>query len=348
MPADRETDGNVRLERIERLEDLRDDWERLAEATAHPFATFEWNSEWWRRFGAGRELYSFACRDAAGTVVAILPLYVGLTRPLRVARFLGYGDLASPLCAPADRPLAARALQAALRTPDGRCRLLLAERLPGGEGWGELLGGRLLRRHHDPVLRFEGLGWDEWLAARSKNFREQVRRRERKIVRELGLSFRLADDPDRLDADMDALFRLHAERWKGETTGVFASPGDDFHRAFARAALERGWLRLWLAEVDGETVAAWYGWRYAGSEWYYQAGRVDRYEQLSLGFVVLAHTVREACDDGVASYRFLAGDEPYKARFTSDDLGAESRTIAAGPLSSAAGLALKGVLAARS
>jgi CelD/BcsL family acetyltransferase involved in cellulose biosynthesis len=188
-------------------------------------------------------------------------------------------------------------------------RLVVAEKLPSSDGWGELLGGRLLATHHDPVLRVEGMSWDDYLASRSRNFRDQVRRRERKLIREQGLSFRLSDDPERLADDMEALFRLHRERWGDESSGVFDGSGADFHRAFAAAALEAGWLRLWLAEIGGETVAAWYGWRFAGSEWYYQAGRDRRFDGYSLGFVLLAHTVREAMNDGVDAYRFLAGNE---------------------------------------
>ena len=50
---------------------------------------------------------------------------------------------------------------------------------------------------------------------RSANFREQVRRRERKLRREHEVRFRLSDDPERLDDDLDILFSLHGARWKG-------------------------------------------------------------------------------------------------------------------------------------
>jgi CelD/BcsL family acetyltransferase involved in cellulose biosynthesis len=212
--------------------------------------------------------------------------------------------------------------------------------MPNEQGWGGLVGGRLISTHHDPVLRFDGMSWEDFLASRSKNFREQVRRRERKIVREIGLSFRLADDPDRLEADLDSLFRLHAVRWGQDTTGVFEGIGPDFHRAFAADALRRGWLRLWLADVEGETVAAWYGWRFGGSEWYYQAGRDQRFDKLSLGFVLLTHTLREACRDGVDAYHFLLGDEEYKGRFTKEDPGSQSRLVGQGMLARASGLAI--------
>ena len=101
----------VQLERVERLEDVREDWIRLAGATGIPFASYEWNAGWWRAFGAGRELYTFAWRGAGGELAGILPLFVSTTRPARVARFLGHGDLQSPVCAPEQRAAAALAMR---------------------------------------------------------------------------------------------------------------------------------------------------------------------------------------------------------------------------------------------
>jgi CelD/BcsL family acetyltransferase involved in cellulose biosynthesis len=336
------SDDVVQLEEIERLEDAREEWIRLAEGAGHPFATWEWNAGWWRWFGAGRPLYSFLCRDRSGDVVAILPLYVAATRPMRVARFLGYGNLQSPVCAPANRELAARALWQATRSGRGGCRVVIAERLPGDQGWGQLLGGKLLATGHDPVVRFDGMTWEDFLASRSRNFREQVRRRERRLVEEYGLTFRLADDPERLPADMETLFRLHTTRWGPETTGVFEGAGGSFHREFADAALRRGWLRLWLAEIDGEPVATWYGWRFARAEWYYQAGRDPRFDRLSLGNVLLTHTVREACREGAEAYHFMGGTslEAYKRRFAKEDVGTESRLLGSGVLARAGGAAI--------
>lgn len=331
---------------IERLDELRDDWDRLAEPTGHPFATWEWSSSWWRHLGGERSLYVFACRRPGDEEVgAILPFYATRVGPLRIARFIGDGDLRSPICAPAQRPLASAGARLAIRGGRGACPLLLAERLPSGEEWAELLGGRRLAAHPDPVLPLAGLSWEEFLASRSRNFRQQVRRRERRLVEEHGLTFRLCTDPARLEADLDTLFRLHGERWGEESSGVFEGARGEFHREFAAAAQERGWLRLWIAEIGGEPVAAWYGWRFAGSEWYYQAGRDRRFDDLSLGFVLLAHTVREACDDGIDAYRFLDGAEAYKWRFATGDLGAESRLIASGVVGGASSLAIGAVAA---
>jgi hypothetical protein len=72
--------------------------EQARRGAGHTFATYEWKSAWWRWFGAGRELYSFRCSDERGRVGAILPRYVAAARPMRIARFLGYGGMQSPVC----------------------------------------------------------------------------------------------------------------------------------------------------------------------------------------------------------------------------------------------------------
>ena len=123
--------------------------------------------------------------------------------------------------------------------------------------------GSFLRGEPSPVLPVDGRSFDEYLASRSRNLREQVRRRERKLARERDLVFRLADDPEPLDEDFGTLIRLHDARWGGDRAGAFAGPREGFHREFARRALERGWLRLWIMEVDGRPAAAWYGLRFA-------------------------------------------------------------------------------------
>ena len=140
---------------------------------------------------------------------------------------------------------------------------------------------------------------------------------------------------------MDALYRLHADRWEDASTGVFAGDRGAFHQAFAAAAHERGWHRLWLAEIDGKPVAAWYGWRFGGEEWSFNMGRVTDYDQLSLGLVLLTHSIRSACEDGMAAFHLLAGDDDYKSRFAEEDVGAETRLVGSGLLTAAGSLGYK-------
>jgi CelD/BcsL family acetyltransferase involved in cellulose biosynthesis len=321
------------LERVSSFDELREEWPPLAEAAGTPFGTLEWAEAWWEVYGDGRELALHRVRAADGRLAATLPLYRARAGPLPVLRFLGHGaaDELAPLCAPDDRPLAAAALLRAA-AEDGRGRLVLAERMPGDAGFAGLLRGRVVQDGATPLIDIDGRTWDDWLAAKSSNFRQQARRFERKLAREHDLTFRLTEDPGDLAADLDTLVRLHEARWASEG-GSDAFPEDrlQLHRAFAARALERGWLRLWTAEVGGEPAAAWYGLRYAGSEWYYQLGRDPALDRHKVGFVLLVHTIRAAFEDGMRTYRFGLGPEEYKDRFASRDPGVETIVAGAAP-----------------
>jgi CelD/BcsL family acetyltransferase involved in cellulose biosynthesis len=318
----------VELEHFKTLEAAREYWPALAERSRNLFATWEWISTWWRHFGAGRELAGAVARRAGGEPAAILPLYVYGRGPLTVLRFIGHGpgDWLGPIHGPEDRELAAEALLA--KFADGRCDVLLAERVRADQLSTQSLGGTPLRREAFPILPFRDRSWDQLLAERSANFRQQVRRRERRLERAHQLSYRLTTDPERLDSDLELLFALHDAHWQHGQSSAFASARRAFHREFARLALAQGWLRLWVMELDSTPVAAWYGFRYAGAECYYQSGRDPAHDDGSVGFVLLCHTIRAAIEDGAAAYWFLRGDHSYKDRFAEQDPAVETIALA--------------------
>jgi CelD/BcsL family acetyltransferase involved in cellulose biosynthesis len=325
------------------LASLRKDWSALAEAGGNLFSTWEWADCWWRHYGAERRAMPLSCTDAAGRLVAILPLCIDRRRPLRIARFIGHGaaDELGPVCAPTDRVAALRALATARTAAPERWSVLVADRLVADHGWTLPAGTHQLRHESSPLVATAGFDWDGYLATRSSNFRSQVRRKERKLQREHGLEYRFCDDPARLDDDLSTLFRLHGARWGAEGSSAFDSLRQAFHRDFARVALERGWLRLWLAEIDGRPVAAWHGFRFGGSEWYYQSGRDPEWERESIGLVLMAHTLRSAIEDGIDSYRLLRGGETYKGRFATGDVGVVTVAVPANALGRAATLGVR-------
>jgi CelD/BcsL family acetyltransferase involved in cellulose biosynthesis len=314
------------IEWIGDLDDARDDWTRLAVASRNVFATWEWASIWWRHYGRDGALRLAALRGPGGRRRALLPLVAWRDRPVRIARFLGHGtaDELGPVCDPADRPAAARGLRRVLAAAS--CDVLLGEHLPANDAWESLLGGAVLRREEFPLVQAPG-GWEPYLATRTAHARRKTAWLERRLARDHDLRFRLACEPDRLDADLDILFALHRARWP---------EGSDFlvheaaHRDLASEALRQGWLRLWFLELDGIPAACWYGFRFAGVESHFQFGRDPRFERESVGTVLLVHTIRAALTDGVREYRFLRGGELYKHRFATHDPGLETVAVGIG------------------
>ncbi len=323
-------------EPIPSFEAGQDQWNELAERSGSIFATWEWATAWWRHFGQGGELLLLRCGDPREPL-AILPLCRSRRGPLRILRFIGHGpgDTLGPVCDREDREAAGAALHEALSTDAiGDWNVFLAERLPVG-ALGPALGGRVLQREASPEMAIEGRSWEEFVASCSRNMREKLRRNTRKLEKQHELSFRLCENPARLEADLDTLIRLHRARW-GEGEGAFERPAVvAFHHDFAAAALRRGWLRLWTMEVDGEPAAAWYGFRFGTTESFYQSGRDPRFDRFSIGFLMLMRTVQGAFEDGLERYAFLRGDEPYKDRLAESDPGLETRALGRGVLGAA-------------
>jgi CelD/BcsL family acetyltransferase involved in cellulose biosynthesis len=312
----RRTDAST-VDLVDRLEPLREDWVRLAKNGANIFATWEWNELWWRHYGRGRELrVGVARRD--GEVEALVPLFVWSERPLRLLRLLGHGhgDRLGPIHDSDEPEQAARALRGALSAVPHD--LFVGDWLAGNGEWARALSGRVLRTTGYPILPLAGRSWDELLADTSARFRKNVRQSRNRLERLQAVRFRSAD-PTTLERDLDAVFRLHRARFGRHRGCHFCREYEPFQREFAALALERGWLRLLLLELDGDAVAAEFGFLFENVYFAYQGGRDPGWDRESVGFVLEVETIRRTLEEGAVEFRFLGGEEPYKYRFPTQD-----------------------------
>jgi CelD/BcsL family acetyltransferase involved in cellulose biosynthesis len=249
--------------------------------------------------------------------VAVVPLYVTRKGLLRVAWFVGHGraDVVGPVCAPDDRVRAWSAFRA-VQHRDGDWDILIGHGIRSDEQ--HELGGRpsTIASGAFPTIRVES-DWDHYLASRTRNLRQKTRARTRKLAREHRVQFRRCTDEDRFNDDFSTFVRLHRARWSGD--GVFDPVAEAFHREFAAIAFRAGWLRLWFLDIEGRSVAAALAYRYGGVDALYQVGRDPSWDRAAVGFVLLAHVVRDAFESRMREFRFLRGDEHYKYRFATHD-----------------------------
>lgn len=291
-------------------------WDRLAERSRNVFLTRDFAECWWEVYGAPGRLLVLC--DAEHEPDVVLPLYVS-RGPLRQVRQIGTGpaDELGPVCAPEHAPVAAQLLRDALGRPGAGWDVLLLQDVPVEQGWPDRTGGRVVRAVPSPLVQLAAPDWDTFLRRRSKNFREQARRRERKLRGAFDVAVRVSTGAT-LEADLDLLFRLHVLRW-GSDAPFARHPQSELVRCFARRAQAAGRLRLAVLELDGVPAAAQLGLRFAGVHSLWQGGRDPAYDDFSAGGVLLFDGLRAAVEDGASEYRLLRGDEAYKARFADGD-----------------------------
>jgi CelD/BcsL family acetyltransferase involved in cellulose biosynthesis len=330
----------VRVELIDHLDPLREDWTRLAATSDNVFATWEWNELWWRHYGRGRKLrVAVSRRD---DVDAIVPLFVWSERPLRILRLVGHGhgDRLGPICGQHDVKTAEQALRWALEAD--RHDVFVGDWVAGDRDWARTLGGRVVRRTGYPIVRFANGSWEEFLASQSQRFRKKLRNSRNRLEREHEVVYRQADFAS-LDRDLDTAFRLHRARFRTHSC-FFCGDHERFQREFAALALERGWLRLLLLELDGMPVCFEYGFSFQNAYFAYQGGWDPARARHSVGFLAEIEAIRRALDEGLAEYRFLGGEEGYKYRFPIEDPRLETVAVPASSRGRVAAAALAGAL----
>lgn len=315
---------------LDALQDVEADWRRLAEARGNAFLTPEWARCWFDHYGEGFRPLIVALTGQDGLVRGLLPLVISASRRPRVVRIAGanLGDRFHPVCQSEDETEVAEAAGRALEDCEDPWSVIALDHVDQDRPWVAALssgtGTPLLMLQRVaaglPFIDLSGYSdWEDYLADRSSNFRQQIRRFERNAARDHEVRFRRTDSMAELGPDLETFFDLHDRRWQGR--GGSSLVGDRaraFHADFAAAAQERGWLRLWFMEVDGVPVAAWYGWRLGGTYAYYNAGFDPDHGKLRPGLVLMAHVIRSALSEGATEFDFLLGDEAYKSRFANE------------------------------
>jgi CelD/BcsL family acetyltransferase involved in cellulose biosynthesis len=170
--------------------------------------------------------------------------------------------------------------------------------------------------------------WERYLGTLTPTRRQTLRRKERLLQREHAMT--ITDYADgRVEQGVDHLVSLHARRWESSGEGgAFQDPSvRALHRRFAAELAARG--RLWLSTLDiaGKPVAAWYGFTWGDTVYFYQSGRDPEWERQSVGLVLMGTMIRRAIERGYRRFDFLRGADPYKRQWTATDRMTQQITI---------------------
>ena len=162
--------------------------------------------------------------------------------------------------------------------------------------------------------------WAAYLETLSSDRRNVVRRFRRKLEALPAARFFTWQDAATLDTGIDRLIELHLKRWTDRSDShAFSSKAYvGFHREVMHACLEKGWLRLFCIEAEGQIMAMLYCYRYRDRMFYFQGGFDPDMSKLRPGLVLMGHAIEQAILEGARVYDMLRGEYEFKTQWAKE------------------------------
>jgi CelD/BcsL family acetyltransferase involved in cellulose biosynthesis len=312
------------------LERLRTPWDALAVAAGRPLSAPAWLLAWWRHMAPGDAALRVVAVDEGGSLVGLAPYYAvrrgGLVRYLP----LGGDDMGirnAPLAADGMQVEVARAVASALAGASPAPAAVHLDQVDVRSPWPLLLrrawGGAFpprlerVRTASAPTLTLSAPGYEEWLAAKSSNFRQRLRRDSRKMA-ERGAVTSLVDTPEALERALEDFDRLHGARW-GEASPLAGGAGHRMMLEAGRELLADERFRVWTIRADGAPVTVQIFIAAGGEVAYWNGGWDPEWSALSPAMVGICAGVEDAFRRGERRIDFGEGEHHYKTRLADGD-----------------------------
>lgn len=321
------------ITRLVDLESLAEAWDELSVGVGAPFTSPWWLIPWWRHAAPrDAQLCVVTVRADDGGLVGVAPYFVERDRfGLRKVRTLGAGAslYVEPVARPGHEEDVAAAIAASLAglrpAPDYMTFEGVYERSPWirliERSWPE---GRCWRHvpltMPAPFIEATQQSYEEWFATKSKNFREQTRRRRRQLEKK-GAVFRLATSPEEVDAGLKAFAELHHARW--DPKGGSAVLTRDVHAMLpvaARELLPAARFRLWSIEIDDRVISSHLFVEAGGESAYWLGGFDPEWGSQQPALQTLIAAIEDGWARGDRRIDLGAGGQDYKYRLADEDV----------------------------
>jgi CelD/BcsL family acetyltransferase involved in cellulose biosynthesis len=321
-------DGELIVE-LDPLERLYPEWDALAVAQGQPQMSPAWVLGWWRHLAPADALpRAVAVRDR-GELVGLAPFFVEAGRRGRVDYRLPSIRISArlqPLALPGREWDVAGAIGQTLDTATPRPDLIALEGAPLASHWPMALregwpgAVRPTMRQYNvygcPTVSLREESFDAWLAAKSSNFRGQMRRLRRQFEAAGGTM--RASTQETLAADVGHFVRMHASRWEERGESNLVAYGDRLAPMLEDAGgrlLDGERFQLRLLEIDGEPISAQLFLLAGGSGLYMNGGWDERFAQFKPSMLGLLGVIEDAFAHGWRQLDLGLGEQPYKLRF---------------------------------
>jgi CelD/BcsL family acetyltransferase involved in cellulose biosynthesis len=344
-------DAHLLATDLEALEPLEAEWRALAVARGNPHLTPELYKAWVRGYEPQVRPYVPVLLDRDGRLLGLIPLAIttGVIRTVQFAATDFFMHM-NPVARPEDEDEVGAAAGRLLASDRGQWHILTVENAAEGAPWVDRMiealssdhRGRLVQARSENTWFLAELagGWDGYLASKSGSFRSKLGGSERALARKHDVAARQTEATNELGPDLETLFHLHLLRRTAQGGSTF----DDLRlrrtmEEFAAGALEQGWLRLRVLELDGQPAAANLCFQ-VGDRWTgYVLGWDPRWAEAGLGRIAMVDGMRAAAEEGASEFDLQVGRSDFKARHATTERPVQ--TVSLYPRRIAAYLALR-------
>lgn len=307
----------IELNNIEKLNEYRDDWNRLLTVTpgASFFQSLDWLEVYWRHFSEKQYLRVFVVRDA-NEVTGIVPLCVRRITskfgPCSILTFPfdDWGSVYGPISADLESTLTTVLEDVSQSRRDWDLldfRCVDRDHFDGGATERALLSRKMSFETFDwNETMYINLDqtWDEYLAARPRKARQTYMRAERKVAEEGEIEYLRYRPRGEADPRWDLYeqcLQVAGNSWQASSTDGTTLTHEkvaSFFRDSYASAIRAGAMDLNLIYLSGQPAAFCYN--------YYLNGRLDglkmgfdaRLSRNGLGRLLLGRVIHDSMDRG--------------------------------------------------
>jgi CelD/BcsL family acetyltransferase involved in cellulose biosynthesis len=160
--------------------------------------------------------------------------------------------------------------------------------------------------------------WEELEKRLDARFRQNLRRRHRRLEEHGPVRFELVTGAEGLDAALEDAFTIEAAGWKGEEGSAIRSRPElvSFYSAWARMLAQQGKLRLSFLCLGDTRIAFQFAFADRGRWWLPKCGFDEKYRECSPGQLLMAEALKQCITERLEVFEFLGFSMPWKRDWT--------------------------------
>lgn len=171
-------------------------------------------------------------------------------------------------------------------------------------------------REGSPYLEISG-EWQTYFDSRSKNIRNDTRRRRNRLTDFSNPCIKLLKSHDEIISILDKVIHIGIQNPLKRHLFIYPTV-KPFLTEVLSLFHNKGWLRFWVMESESELMSYIIGFLYNKTFYYWNLGYDPKFTVCSPGRLLLIDVLKYCFNERILEFDFMRGEEKYKQNWTTD------------------------------